>query len=72
MPAYQASIETPRVSRRKVGNQVMKKTMPAAREAIEQGRWDEANVQLGRIATALNAEAALIRSAKDALEAATK
>ena len=48
------------------------KTMPAAREAIEQGRWDEANVQLGRIATALNAEAALIRSAKDALEAATK
>lgn len=48
------------------------KTMPAAREAIEQGRWDEANAELGRIGSALQAEAALIRSARDALEAATK
>jgi N-acetylated-alpha-linked acidic dipeptidase len=48
------------------------KTMPAAREAIEQGRWDEANAELARVATGLNAEAALIRSARDALEAATK
>jgi len=48
------------------------KTMPAAREAIEQGRWDEANVELGRIAAALDAEAALVRSAKDALDAATR
>jgi N-acetylated-alpha-linked acidic dipeptidase len=48
------------------------KTMPGAREAIEQGRWDEANTELGRIATALEAEAALVRSARDNLEAATK
>jgi N-acetylated-alpha-linked acidic dipeptidase len=48
------------------------KTMPAAREAIEQGRWDEANAELARIAAGLNAEAALIRSARVALEAATK
>jgi N-acetylated-alpha-linked acidic dipeptidase len=48
------------------------KTMPAAREAIERGRWDEANVELGRIAAALEAEAALVRSARDALDAATK
>jgi N-acetylated-alpha-linked acidic dipeptidase len=48
------------------------KTMPAAREAIERGRWDEANVELGRIAAALEAEAALVRSARDALDVATK
>ncbi|HJQ21921.1 MAG TPA: transferrin receptor-like dimerization domain-containing protein, partial [Gemmatimonadaceae bacterium] len=48
------------------------KTMPAAREAIEQGRWVEANTELARIGGALDAEAALIRSARDALEAATK
>jgi N-acetylated-alpha-linked acidic dipeptidase len=48
------------------------KTMPAAREAIERGRWDEANVELARIAAALEAEAALVRSARDALDAATK
>jgi len=48
------------------------KTMPAAREAIEQGRWTEANEQLNRIAVAVQAEATLIRSAKDALEAAIK
>ena len=48
------------------------KTMPAAREAIERGRWDEANVELARVAGALEAEAALVRSARDALDAATK
>jgi N-acetylated-alpha-linked acidic dipeptidase len=48
------------------------KTMPAAREAIEQGRWDEANTELARVAAALEAEAALVRSAREALEAATK
>jgi len=48
------------------------KTMPAAREAIEQGRWDEANTELARIAAGLAAEAALVRSAREALEAATK
>ena len=48
------------------------KTMPAAREAIERGRWDEANVELGRIAVALDAEAALVRTAKDALDAALR
>lgn len=48
------------------------KTMPAAREAIEQGRWAEANTELARIGAALEAEAALIRGARDALEAATR
>jgi len=48
------------------------KTMPAAREAIEQGRWDEANVELARVAAAIDAEAALVRSARDALDAATR
>jgi len=48
------------------------KTMPAAREAIERGRWDDANVELGRIAAAIEAEAALVRSARDALDAATR
>src|SRR5206468_8679143 len=41
------------------------KTMPAAREAIERGRWDEANVELGRIAAAIDAEATLVRAARD-------
>ena len=48
------------------------KTMPAAREAIERGRWDEANVELGRIAAAIDAEATLVRAARDGLDAATK
>ncbi|HEU4995051.1 MAG TPA: transferrin receptor-like dimerization domain-containing protein [Gemmatimonadaceae bacterium] len=48
------------------------KTMPAAREAMEQGRWDEANVELGRIAAAIDAEAALVRSATEALTTAMK
>ena len=46
------------------------KTMPAAREAIERGRWAEANVELGRVAGALEAEAALVRGATEALKAA--
>jgi len=48
------------------------KTMPAAREAIERGRWDEANVELGRIAAAIDAEATVVRAARDGLDAATK
>jgi N-acetylated-alpha-linked acidic dipeptidase len=48
------------------------KTMPAAREAIEQGKWDQANTEIERVATALQAEAALVRSATDALTQATK
>ncbi len=46
------------------------KTMPGAREAIEQGRWDEANTELGRIAVALEAQARLVRSAADELRRA--
>ena len=48
------------------------KTMPAAREAIEQGRWDQANAELARIASAIQAEAALVRSAREALEEAIR
>jgi N-acetylated-alpha-linked acidic dipeptidase len=48
------------------------KTMPAAREAIEQGNWDQANAEMKRIAAAIDAEAALVRSATDALTQATK
>ena len=48
------------------------KTMPAAREAIEQGKWDDANAELARIAAVLQAEAAVIRSARDALDAAAR
>ena len=48
------------------------KTMPSAREALERGRWDEANVELGRVAAALDAEATLIRSAREALETAIR
>ncbi|HEY0779733.1 MAG TPA: transferrin receptor-like dimerization domain-containing protein, partial [Gemmatirosa sp.] len=39
------------------------KTMPGAREAIEQGEWAEADVQLRRIADALRAEAAHVSRA---------
>ena len=46
------------------------KTMPGGREAIEQGRWDEANTELARIATALEAQARLVRSAADELRRA--
>lgn len=48
------------------------KTMPGAREAIEQGRWDEANAQLARIATAIEAQAAHVRATTDALSQAAK
>ncbi len=43
------------------------KTMPSAREAIEQRRWDEANTELSRIAEAIDAQARLVRSATEAL-----
>jgi N-acetylated-alpha-linked acidic dipeptidase len=46
------------------------KTMPGAREAIELGRWDEANTELGRIAGAIEAQARLVRSATDELRRA--
>jgi N-acetylated-alpha-linked acidic dipeptidase len=46
------------------------KTMPAAREAIEQGRWDDATIELARIAGAIEAEAALVRAAADGLKGA--
>jgi len=36
------------------------KTMPAAREAIEQGQWTDVDGEIARIATALNREAALV------------
>ena len=48
------------------------KTMPGAREAIEQGRWAEANEQLARVAGAIDAEARLVRSARDALVGAVR
>ena len=45
------------------------KTMPGAREAIEQGEWSDANGEIKRIAAALEAEAALVNQAADALAA---
>ena len=44
------------------------KTMPAAREAIEQRAWSEAEREMGRIAEALNRAAAHISSIAEALE----
>jgi N-acetylated-alpha-linked acidic dipeptidase len=43
------------------------KTMPGAREAIEQKQWTQVQVQIARIVAALNAEAELISSAAAAL-----
>ncbi|MDX2058690.1 MAG: transferrin receptor-like dimerization domain-containing protein [Gemmatimonadales bacterium] len=43
------------------------KTMPGAREAIEQGYWDEADREIGRIAGRLAAAAGLIDQARAAL-----
>ncbi|MBL8986352.1 MAG: M28 family peptidase [Gemmatimonadetes bacterium] len=43
------------------------KTMPGAREAIEQGFWDEADREIGRIAGRLAAAAGLIDQARAAL-----
>ncbi|MGE5688417.1 MAG: transferrin receptor-like dimerization domain-containing protein, partial [Gemmatimonadota bacterium] len=44
------------------------KTLPGVREAIEQGRWDEANQQIGRLGGVLEAEAQAIDEAAAALE----
>ena len=38
------------------------KTLPGVREAIEQKHWDEANAEIGRVATVLDGERALIDS----------
>ena len=46
------------------------KTMPGAREAIEQGEWSDVNAQIARIADALSAEAALVNDAASTLERA--
>jgi N-acetylated-alpha-linked acidic dipeptidase len=46
------------------------KTMPGAREAIEQGEWGDVNAQIARIADALSAEAALVNNAASALDRA--
>ena len=43
------------------------KTLPGVREAIEQKRWDEANSEIGRAATVLDGERALIDSMTDEL-----
>jgi len=48
------------------------KTLPAAREAIEQKEWDEADAALTQIGKILDGEAALIDSAADELEKATQ
>lgn len=39
------------------------KTMPAAREAIEQGQWSDVDTEIARIAAALTREATLVSSA---------
>jgi N-acetylated-alpha-linked acidic dipeptidase len=44
------------------------KTLPGVREAIEQKHWDEANAEIVRAATVLQAEAGLINAASDLLE----
>ena len=46
------------------------KTMPGAREAIEQGEWANVDTQIARIAAALKDEAALVNQAAAALETA--
>ena len=46
------------------------KTMPGVREAIEQGQWSSVNGEIGRVASALNREAALVSQLADALGAA--
>ena len=43
------------------------KTLPGVREAIEQSRWDEANEQIGRLGSVLEAEAKAIDAAAAAL-----
>ncbi len=44
------------------------KTMPGAREAIEQKSWAEADVEIGRVANAVQREADLVNRASDILE----
>lgn len=46
------------------------KTIPGVREAIEQERWKEAEEEIGRVAAALTAQAAMITSAAAELEKA--
>ena len=46
------------------------KTMPAVREAIEQGQWSSVNDEITRVADALTREAALVSQVADALGAA--
>ena len=46
------------------------KTIPGVREAIEQKHWDEADVEVKRVAQALRQEAAVIDSAASELEKA--
>jgi N-acetylated-alpha-linked acidic dipeptidase len=48
------------------------KTLPAVREAIEQKKWQDADAALVEIGKVLDAESALIRSAAEELEKATK
>ena len=48
------------------------KTVPGVREAIEVGRWKEADEQIVKAAAALDAEAKLVDSAAQQLEAAGK
>jgi hypothetical protein len=42
--------------------------MPGAREAIEQKSWAEADVEIGRIAAAVQRETELVNRATDVLE----
>ena len=44
------------------------KTIPGVREAIEEKRWDEANAEIARAATVLDAETGLINAAAEELE----
>ena len=44
------------------------KTIPAVREAIEQGQWEVAEQQIAKVAKVLENEAAVINEAADALE----
>jgi N-acetylated-alpha-linked acidic dipeptidase len=48
------------------------KTMPGIREAIEQRRWQEADIEIARVAKVLESEVALIDSAASDLEGLAK
>jgi N-acetylated-alpha-linked acidic dipeptidase len=43
------------------------KTLPAARETIEQKQWKEADVQIARTAAAIEREATMLKSATQTL-----